>query len=241
MLLSGDNLNYVNLLLIPAFLLLITGCGNSTTAPIRDESTTGIKSKFINETVCDLIIDKEFLEICYDNELKAAKSVAYTLSGDLVNELNIKDRPYFYVEESVEKAYRINYSDYTNSGYDRGHLAPDAAFDWSTESLEATYSLANIIPQVPEVNRDMWVDVERYARIKAVDLGRVNILNIVKYNSTPNRMGSNAMAISEGFYKVLYNEDDAYEECYYYANEANENSLTDKRETHLVDCRTILN
>jgi len=234
-------LKIINLFLFLAFLLFVTGCGDATHIPVRDESTTGIKSKFMNENVCDVIIDKAFLEVCYDNELKAAKSVAYTLDGDLVNELNINERPSFYVEEGVESRYRAHYSDYTNSGYDRGHMAPDAAFDWSQESLDATYSLANIIPQVREVNRDMWVDAERYARIKAVDFGFVNILNIVKYNTTPNRIGNNGIAVSEGFYKVLYNEDDGYEECYYYANEPNDNSLSDKLATHLVDCSTILN
>jgi len=234
-------LKTINLFLFSVFLLLVTGCGDSSEQLIRDESTTGIKSKFMNETVCDVIIDKEFLEICYDNELKAAKSVAYSLDGDLVNELNINERPYFYEEESVASRYRAHYSDYTNSGYDRGHMAPDAAFDWSAESLEATYSLANIIPQIPEVNQQMWVDVEGYARTKAVELGRVNILNIVKYNTTPNRIGTNGIAVSEGFFKVLYNEDDGYEECYYYANEPNANSLSDKLATHLVDCSTILN
>jgi endonuclease G len=234
-------LKTINLFLFSVFLLLVTGCGDSSEQLIRDESTTGIKSKFMNETVCDVIIDKEFLEICYDNELKAAKSVAYSLDGDLVNELNINERPYFYEEESVASRYRAHYSDYTNSGYDRGHMAPDAAFDWSAESLEATYSLANIIPQIPEVNQQMWVDVEGYARTKAVELGRVNILNIVKYNTTPNRIGTNGIAVSEGFFKVLYNEDDGYEECYYYANEPNDNSLSDKLATHLVDCSTILN
>jgi len=230
-----------NLLLISTLLLLTTGCGSSATAPKQDRSTTGIKSKFFNDSACDVIIDKEFLEICYDNQLKAARGVSYTLAGDLVNEENIKDRPYFYAEESVDEAYRAYYSDYTNSGYDRGHLAPDAAFDWSEESLDATYSLANIIPQVPEVNRDMWVDVERYARIKAVDFGKVNILNIVKYNKRPNRIGDNSIAVSEGFYKILYDEDSGYEECYYYANKPNKNSLSDKRASHLVNCDTVQN
>ena len=232
-------MNYKKPLLLSVFLLILTGCGGASQAPEPDRSTSGIKSKFINNSACDVIIDKQFLEICYDNGLKAAKSVSYTLAGDLMDELDIKDRPRFYSEESVEEQYQAHYSDYTNSGYDRGHLAPDAAFDWSEESLDATYSLANIIPQVREVNRDMWVDVERYARIKAIDMGRVNVLNIVKYRSRPRRIGEHGIAVSDGFYKVLYDEDSGYEECFYYANRPNENSLSDKRDTHLVDCGSI--
>jgi len=219
-------------------LLLFTACGDAYT-PQGDQSNIGLKSQFMNSSVCDDIIDKEFFEICYDEDLKVAKSVAYTLQGDLVNELNIQDRPSFYEEPTLDNSVRASVSDYSNSGYDRGHMAPDAAFDWSQESLDATYSLANIIPQVQEVNRDMWVDVEKYARDKAVELGSVNILNIVQYSTTPNRIGAGGIAVSKGYYKVLYNEDYGYEECYYYANESNSNSSSDQLSSHLVDCSGV--
>ena len=198
-----------------------------------------MQSKFLNNTICDTIIDKEFFKICYSYDYKVAKSVAYKLDGGLVNETNIKERPNFYEEETLAPSQRAKYSDYTNSGYDRGHLAPDASFDWSQESLDATYSLANIIPQVPEVNQDMWVKVEKHARDKAVELGSVNILNIVKYNTKPNRIGEDNIAVSIGFYKVLYSDDESYKECYYYANEQNANSSSDTLDSHEVNCDTV--
>lgn len=115
---------------------------------ITISSTFAITSHdFINQGDCDQIIDKTFITICYDYNLKAPKAVSYTLQGDLVNEENIEKRPYFKVEKTIAKEYRASYSDYTHSGYDRGHLAPDASFDWSQESLDAVYTLANIIPQ----------------------------------------------------------------------------------------------
>lgn len=77
---------------------------------------------FINNTDCDQIIEKNFLTICYDYNLKAPKAVGYTLRGDQVNELNIEERPYFKIEPTIAKEYRASYSDYTHSGYDRGHL-----------------------------------------------------------------------------------------------------------------------
>ncbi len=227
-------------LLFITSILLFIGCGSIQPSQ-GDNITIDIKSKFINGSKCDTIIDKEFFKICYSYNYKAAKSVAYTLDGDLVNETNIKERPFFYEEEELDPSQRAKYSDYTNSGYDRGHLAPDAAFDWSRESLEATYSLANIIPQIPEVNQDMWVKVEKYARDKAVELGAVNILNIVKYSSNPKRIGEDKIAVSKGFYKVLYNEDESYKECYYYENKLNANSSSDTLSSHKVSCATVSN
>ncbi len=219
-------------------MLFFIGCG-STQLSQGDNKTIDIKSQFLNDTLCDTVIDKEFLQICYSYNYKAAKSVAYKLDGDLVNEINIKERPLFYEEESLAPSQRAKYSDYTNSGYDRGHLAPDAAFDWSKESLEAIYSLANIIPQIPEVNQDMWVKVEKYARDKAVELGFVNILNIVKYSSKPSRIGKDGIAVSKGFYKVLYNSDESYKECYYYANKPNAKSSKDVLSSHKVNCDSV--
>jgi endonuclease G len=195
--------------------------------------------EFISKENCHQILDKEFLTICYDYNLKAAKGVAYTLYGDLVNELNIQDRPSFHIEEDIESIYRATISDYTNRGYDRGHLAPDASFDWSQESLDSTYSLANIIPQVPKVNRQMWVKAENYARAKAVELFELNILNLVKYSDSPQQIGENNISVSIGYYKILFNIDEKYEECFYYANDFNASAENDQLKNHTINCANI--
>ncbi len=231
-------------------LFTLVGCGgtssmsediNPSDTINNQESSSRVeyKSDFINETNCSQIIDNEFITICYDYRLKAAKSVAYHLDGDLMNNPNIDKRPSFYSEKSIEKRYRIYTTDYTNSNYDRGHLAPDAAFDWSEESLNAVYTLANIIPQAPQVNRNMWSQVEKYSRDKAVELGEIDVINVVKYGRQSKRIGKNRMAVSRGFYKVLYNNQDNYEECFYYANKLNLTSRDDNISKHRVDCDVV--
>jgi len=239
-----------------AVVLLFTfvGCGNTSTVYNGNTSTIhnsgngddnvvfsqkDYKSKFINDIDCNQIIDNEFINICYDYKLKAAKSVAYHLDGDLMNNPNIDERPSFYVEKSIDKRYRISATDYTNSNYDKGHLAPDAAFDWSEESLNAVYTLANIIPQAPQVNRNMWSQVERYAREKAVELGELDVVNVVKYGKRSKRIGKHKMAVSRGFYKVLYNSSESYEECFYYANKLNLTSRGDEISKHSVSCDEV--
>jgi endonuclease G len=179
--------------------------------------------------------------MCYDYKKKAVKSVAYTLLGDLMNETNIDKRPSFYVEKELKSKDRISSTDYTNSGYDKGHMAPDAAFDWSEESLEAVYTLANIIPQAPQVNRRSWAKLERYVRTKAEELGELNIVNVVKYGQRSSRMGKNRMAISKGYYKILYNEDENYEECFYYNNKKGVSADNDLLEDHSVSCAIVSN
>jgi endonuclease G len=195
--------------------------------------------RFINSRRCSQIIDKEFLTICYDHKLKVARAVAYTLYGDLVNDLNIKKRPYFYVESLIDEMYQAKIEDYKGSGYDRGHLAPDASFDWSQESLNATYSLANIIPQVPEVNQRLWTKVESYAREKAMELFEIEVVNVMKYSKNPKYIGESHVAVSQGYYKILFNKEKIYEECFYYANDLSTDIDSDKLENHKVDCKKI--
>jgi len=199
------------------------------------------KTKFVDENNCSQIIDNEFIVMCYDYQKKAVKAVSYTLYGDLVNETNIENRPSFYVEKKLASKNRVSVTDYTNSGYDKGHLAPDASFDWSQESLEAVYTLANIIPQAPQVNRYAWARLENYAREKAVEYEALNVVNVVKYGERSSRMGKNKMAISKGYFKILYNTSKNYEECFYYSNKLGVSALNDKVEDHIVSCSTATN
>jgi endonuclease G len=218
-------------------LSMLIGCGSSDTSTTATVEPSSYERGFINADECDTIVDKVFLTICYDNQLKAAKSVGYKLEGDLVYQLNIKERPLFYFEPQVDANSRASYSDYSGTGYDRGHLAPDASFDWSQESLDATYSLANIIPQVPNVNQHQWVEVEKYERRKAKELGSLKVLNIVEYSKNPLRIGKHQIAVSTGFFKVLYEKE--YQECFYYANELNASQVGDNLFKHKVKCSVV--
>ena len=100
----------------------------NTTIPIVVNSNKTINlDNFINDVNCDQVLEKEFstgslLSICYDYGYKSAKYVAYTLDGTLINSVNLEERPRFYREREIPKEYQVLYSDYTNSGYDRGHL-----------------------------------------------------------------------------------------------------------------------
>lgn len=227
--------------------LLFTGCGTLESTQQEEGSTFSsdlkntidYKTKFINENTCNLILDKVFLEICYDTDKKVAKSVSYTLYGDLVNELNIQERPSFYEEESIDEEHRAKVGDYTHSGYDRGHLAPDASFDWSQKSLEATYSLANIIPQVSEVNQQLWSQAEAYARDMAVELGEVMVINVMKYSTTPKLIGQSQLAVSTGYYKLILNESQAFETCLFYENSIEELNNYHSLEAHKIECSTV--
>ena len=144
-------------------------------------------SQFINDRNCDQVLNKKFYRICYDYRAKGAKYVGYTLKANEVNAENIKKRPRFYPDKSIPAQYRTYPNDYTHNEFkaDRGHMAPDAAFDWSKDSLHSAYTMANIIPQYSSINRRTWSKAERYARLVATKLGEVTVINGIIYGKPP--------------------------------------------------------
>lgn len=194
---------------------------------------------YMNKNYCDQLIQNPYFKICYDYKLKGAKTITYTLSGDKVNQINIKKRPSFHTEKSLDRPYRVSPKSYTRTGYDRGHMANDASFDWSMQSLNSTYTMANIVPQEPKVNRYHWVKVERYARMMARKLGKVNVVNIIQYNHNPKRFKKQNIAIPKGFYKIIYNNEKSFERCFYYKNNSDSYPKKDKLRSHLIECSNI--
>lgn len=54
--------------------------------------------------------------------------------------------------------------DYTDSGFDRGHLCPSDDRDGSAVDNSATFLLTNIVPEAPRHNREVWKELEDYCR-----------------------------------------------------------------------------
>jgi len=197
---------------------------------------------FISHKNCDQILDNRYYKTCYSYRMKSAIYVAYHLSGDNVNVVNIKKRPAFYPDARIPKQYRAHLSDYVHNRFhaDRGHLAPDASFDYNQDALHSVYVLSNIIPQYFKINRRAWLKAERYARLMAVKLGQVSVVNGVVYSDnpdTPRLKGSIAYPV--GYWKMIYNNKAGFNRCFYYKNDGNLDWSHDKLKKHLFDCARI--
>ncbi|MDX8405016.1 MAG: DNA/RNA non-specific endonuclease [Mariprofundus sp.] len=220
----------MKLLPLLAFLLLsLTSTASAT--EIRD---------FINNRNCDQVLDKRFYQICYDYHAKGARYVGYTLSGNNVDKGNIKKRPRFYPDRAIPARYRTTSSDYTRNEFhsDRGHLAPDASFDYSPQALKSVYSMANIIPQYKWINRRTWVKAEKYERQVARKLGSISVLNGVIYTADPKRLRKSGIAYPDAYWKMLYNNH-GFERCFYYKNNSYAAIKGDKLRDHVIDCKTV--
>jgi DNA/RNA endonuclease G (NUC1) len=79
-----------------------------------------------------------------------------------------------------ENGYSLpSHYDYSNSGYDRGHMAPNADFNDTYENALMTFFIANIWPQTPEVNRVKWLATENETRRLTGEYPVVKVIIIV--------------------------------------------------------------
>jgi DNA/RNA endonuclease G (NUC1) len=85
--------------------------------------------------------------------------------------------------------YRVTHVDYTNSGFDRGHMTPNADRDPETSSPinQATFLMSNMVPQAPDNNQGPWANMENYLRT----LLPANELYIVAGGAGTGGTGSN--------------------------------------------------
>ncbi|XZF12644.1 DNA/RNA non-specific endonuclease [Chitinophagaceae bacterium MMS25-I14] len=60
--------------------------------------------------------------------------------------------------------YKATTSNYTNTGFDRGHMCPSDDRDGSATDNAATFLMTNITPQAPILNQQTWGDLETYCR-----------------------------------------------------------------------------
>jgi len=205
----------------------LVGCSPNFNVKDDINNTIPISLKYGKKTIIDISYNKKF---------KGAIRSSYIISKR-ANEANpINDRPSFYSEKSIPKEYRSQNSDYINSGFERGHLAPHASFDYSAKMLDLTYSFANIVPQYPNVNKKTWIKAEKFERAM-IKFGDVKVNNYVIYNKKPKTIGKNKIAIPKAFIKEIIIDDVPL--CFYFLNEKNPDTSLGLF-SYKIDCKRVI-
>lgn len=115
----------------------------------------------------------------------------------------------FFVETRVPKP-RVSPVMYDNSGYDRGHNCPASDRSRSISSMKQTFSMANISPQVPHLNRVTWKKLEDDCR-KYVLSGHDLLISVVPvfWHADTAWIGNGRVAVPHGYVKTVYNAADS--------------------------------
>ncbi|MEM6804859.1 MAG: DNA/RNA non-specific endonuclease [Bacteroidota bacterium] len=121
------------------------------------------------------LIEHAAFSLVYDEQHEQAKWVAHILLPDVIKgnvprSNDFREDPKVKTGTAEEKDYFLKYPQedgsfkYDGFGYDRGHLAPSADFRWSGTALSESYYYSNMSPQVAELNRGTWAELESMLR-----------------------------------------------------------------------------
>ena len=81
----------------------------------------------------------------------------------------------FHPEDALPAEDRAELDDYARSGYDRGHMTPSGDMP-DTHAQEQSFSLANVVPQAPVLNRGVWERIETAVRRMAERGGELYVV-----------------------------------------------------------------
>lgn len=103
---------------------------------------------------------------------------------------------------------KVKTSVYTNSGYDRGHLAPNAgvAFRFGGKAQLETFLMTNIVPQTPILNRQVWKRIEDVESELANKFENVWVIAGPIFDDNVTLL-KNVVEIPDEFFKIIIDEE----------------------------------
>jgi endonuclease G len=151
----------------------------------------------------------------------------YEISREKLNK-NWAERPNSFRPDPDVRTESATPRDYSNSGYDKGHLcaAADMAFD--AAAIEETFLMSNISPQVRAFNGGIWRELEENTRDWARKYGRLAVATgPVLTQPTLGSIGFSKVSVPAAYYKVLYAPEQNIAIGYILPNEVSQQPLDD--------------
>lgn len=95
-------------------------------------------------------------------------------------------------------------SDYTRSGFDRGHLCPAADQKWSSQAMSDCFFMTNMAPQHHRLNSGAWKTLEEKERLWARrDSALLIVAGPIYSAADSQRVGQSGVRVPSGFYKCI--------------------------------------
>jgi endonuclease G len=108
-----------------------------------------------------LSLVKEYMRLSMDQARNVPTFVSYLLSAADIQETPVdvdRDKSHFTKDPELGEN-GVSESDYTGTGFDRGHMKP-AEDSPTQEAMDESHLMSNIAPQHPDLNRQTWRTLE---------------------------------------------------------------------------------
>ncbi|MCB0771059.1 MAG: DNA/RNA non-specific endonuclease [Flavobacteriales bacterium] len=157
----------------------------------------------------NLLISKHQYALAYTNSRGSARWVSWHLGGEWLGSAERCDC--FQPDTDLPDGYfQVQTWDYIGSGFDRGHLCPSSDRDATDADNAATFLLTNIMPQAPQLNQGIWVELEVYARSLVSEGNELYIMaggygngGTGSQGGTTTTLAGGAIAVPARYWKVM--------------------------------------
>lgn len=127
----------------------------------------------------------------------------------------------FHPEPLLPKANRAKPEDYDCEPFDRGHMSPAGDFGVAAEEFDS-FSMANMVPQDPELNEGLWAGFEGAVRELARTDGELYVVTGPAFGANPGLL-KGRVAIPAATWKAIYDPKTGATEAIVAANDASGN------------------
>jgi len=152
----------------------------------------------------DQIVNHKYYTLSYNEKYEIPEWVSYELTRESIQAPNVKRAKRFNVDPLV-KTRSAKHSDYSHSGYTRGHMAPAGDMAFNEEAMQESFYMSNMAPQIRAFNNGIWRELEEQVRDWAYDEGRLIVSTGPIMNGISEKIGKSEIGVPKHFYKILTN------------------------------------
>jgi endonuclease G, mitochondrial len=153
------------------------------------------------------LLDNGAFVVGYDEIRRVPAWVAYRLFPN-PGTFSFSRPSRFSIDERTRA--RISHDDYTNTGFSRGHMAPNFAImtRYGREAQLATFTMSNIVPQRQALNGGPWENLESMiANDFAENLEEVWVITGPIFDDILELFAESSVEIPDQFYKIVVDEE----------------------------------
>jgi endonuclease G, mitochondrial len=115
----------------------------------------------------------------------------------------LKRQSKFHPDDNIRPSERAELHHYGRSGYDRGHVAPSGDM-YDVQSQFESFSLANMVPQEPSVNRGIWEGIESVVRKLAKERGELYVVTGPVFQGEDLKRLGGAVIVPSQMFKAVF-------------------------------------
>lgn len=175
---------------------------------IITSSLTAQEFDYLPTSTTDHIIKHSYYSLSYSEKHKLAEWTAYKLTPEMINGSQEPTKDY-RVDHFVSSG-TAELSDYTYSGYVKGHLVPVADMKINQTAMSESFYLSNISPQSASFNSGIWKNLEEKVRTWVQTNGEVYVVTGGILKNNKGHFGVNKVSIPGEYYKVVLDTDPEY-------------------------------